>query len=117
VTSSLINVLSLVVVTVTLAVGQLLFKQAGLILRGSGVGEVVRSPSVYIALGLYGAATLLWIWVLSRVPLSRAYPWIASAVVLVPLLSNAFFKEPIEAKFWIGGLLVVVGLVITQWTS
>jgi undecaprenyl phosphate-alpha-L-ara4N flippase subunit ArnE len=117
VTSSLINMLSLVVVTVTLAIGQLLFKQAGLTLRGSGVGEVVRSPTVYIALGLYGAATLLWIWVLSRVPLSRAYPWIASCVVLVPLLSSAFFKEPIEARFWVGGLLVMIGLVITQWSG
>ena len=116
-TSSLINVLSLLVVTVTLAVGQLLFKQAGLILRGSGVTEVMRSPVVYVAFGLYGAATLLWIWVLSRVPLSRAYPWVASCVVLVPLLSSAIFKEPIEAKFWVGSVLVVIGLVITQWTN
>lgn len=116
-TTSMINAFSLLVVTVTLAIGQLLFKQAGLTLKGSGVSEVLRSPAVYVALGLYAAATLLWIWVLSRVPLSRAYPWIASCVLLVPLLSNAFFKEPIDGRFWIGGLLVVIGLVITQWTG
>jgi drug/metabolite transporter (DMT)-like permease len=111
------NTLSLLAFTVLLAGGQLLFKKVGLELRASSAGNVWRlllSPTLYAALVLYGFATLLWIWILSRVPLSRAYPYVALGVVLVPLASLLFFGERVRPVFWLGAGLIVAGIIVTQ---
>jgi multidrug transporter EmrE-like cation transporter len=114
----MINTLTLLSFTLLLATGQVLFKKVGLELRGlplsEGVLRVLASPALYAALALYGSATLLWIWVLSRVPLSRAYPYVAFGMVLVPLASILLFGERVRPGFWIGVALIVAGILITQ---
>ena len=57
---------------------------------------MVRSPSgspafcstgiFFVALILYAALTVLWVWILSYTPLSRAYPFLALAFALTPAL-------------------------------
>lgn len=115
-----INFLSLAVFTTMLAVGQLLFKQVGLSIRDrsltDGLLSVLRHPTLYAALALYGLATLLWIWILSRVPLTQAYPWVAAGVVIVPLLGLLVFGERVSFTFWIGVLFIVIGIIITQFS-
>lgn len=111
------NTLSLLAFTFLLAAGQLLFKKVGLELRGESAGGIWRlllSPALYAALVLYGVATLLWIWILSRVPLSRAYPYVALGVVFVPLASLLFFDERVRPAFWLGTGLIVAGIIVTQ---
>lgn len=112
------DTLSLLAFTLLLAAGQLLFKKVGLDLRGgppgAGVLRVLGSPSLYAAVVLYGFATILWIWILSRVPLSRAYPYVALGVVLVPLASLLMFGERVGPGFWFGAALIVAGIIITQ---
>ena len=80
---------SLAVFALSLAAGQSLFKQVGIIIRGQpfldGLLLMARQPTLYAALTLYGLSTLLWIWILSRVPLMQAYPWAAISMVIVPL--------------------------------
>ena len=75
------NILGLASVTLMLAVGQALFKQVAMSIRGMPISEallvILRQPLFYVSLLIYGLATLLWIWILSRVPLSQAYPWVA----------------------------------------
>ena len=114
------NLVGLAIFTVMLAVGQLLFKKSGLSIRGLPLGEALvnlaQLPAFYAALVLYGLATLLWVWLLSRVTLMQAYPWVAAGVVIVPLLSAAVFGERVNATFWLGALLIVAGLLITQYS-
>lgn len=114
----MIDTVSLLGFTLLLALGQLLFKKVGLELRGQPLGDgllrVFATPAFYAAIALYGAATLLWIWILSRVPLSRAYPYVALGVVLVPLASMFVFGERVHLTFWLGAALIVAGIVITQ---
>ncbi|MDE2582478.1 MAG: EamA family transporter [Rhodospirillales bacterium] len=105
---------SLVLFAVLLASGQALFKAVGLVLRTGGVAMALRAPSLYAALVLYGLATVLWIWILSRVPLTRAYPWVALGMVLVPLAGWYWFREPVGPVFWLGVGLIAAGLVLTQ---
>jgi len=115
----MINVASLLIFTVTLAIGQALFKKVGIAMRGLPLGEgmlaVAREPALYGALALYGGATLLWIWILSRVPLSQAYPWVAVGAAVVPLLGWYLFGERITPVFWLGVALIVVGIVLVQY--
>lgn len=112
------NVLSLMLVTAMLAAGQLLFKQAGLAIRGRPIADglltLAAMPAFYMALAIYGVATLVWIWILSRVPLMQAYPWVAAGTVIVPLIGWGVFGERVEPIFWIGIALIMVGLSLTQ---
>jgi|HubBroStandDraft_6_1064221.scaffolds.fasta_scaffold1137451_1 drug/metabolite transporter (DMT)-like permease len=117
----LTNVLSLCVFTAMLAAGQVLFKHVGLSIRGlppaGALFRIAADPLFYAALILYGAATLLWIWILSRVPLSQAYPWVSVGVFLVPLLGWWFFGERPGAIFWLGALVIICGVILTQYGS
>ena len=77
----------------------------------------MRDPVLYGALTLYGFATLLWIWILSRVPLSQAYPWIAVGTAIVPLLGWYLFDERVAPVFWVGVALIIAGILLVQYGS
>jgi drug/metabolite transporter (DMT)-like permease len=112
------NTLSLACFTLMLAAGQLLFKRVGMVMSGlppaAALLLLLRQPLLYAALTLYGAATLLWIWILSRVPLSQAYPWVALGVFIVPLLGWWVYGERVTPIFWLGVVAIVGGVVLTQ---
>jgi multidrug transporter EmrE-like cation transporter len=108
--------LELAAFPVAMAAGQLLFKRAanqiGTATGTSWVLEVVRQPSMWLALALYGAATLLWVRILTTVPLSRAYPFAALAFVLVPAASYIFFNESLSVRYALGTALIIAGVVV-----
>ena len=107
--------------TVLLAGGQLLFKKIGASIHGLSMGDtlvvVLRQPTLYAALSLYGISTMLWIWILSRIPLSQAYPWVSIGTAIVPLMAIYFFGERVTPGFWCGLALIMVGIVIVQYSS
>jgi drug/metabolite transporter (DMT)-like permease len=116
--TTITNFVSLAVVMMALAVGQVLFKHVGLAMRGrpllDGLLMMARQPALYAALAIYGLATLLWIWILSRVPLMQAYPWVAATMAIVPLLGWFIFGERVGPIFWLGIALILVGMLLTQ---
>jgi drug/metabolite transporter (DMT)-like permease len=81
------------------------------------IALAIRAPSLYLALILYAAATLLWIWILSRVNLSLAYPWVAVGMVIVPLLGWLVFGERVGSIFWLGVAFIVIGVGLTQYAA
>ena len=80
------------------------------------LGTILTNPFVMFAIPLYAGSFLLWTVVLSRLPLSIAYPMIALNYVLIPLLARLIFKETISVQQWVGILLISTGvlLVITK---
>jgi drug/metabolite transporter (DMT)-like permease len=116
--TTITNFVSLAVVMMALAVGQVLFKWVGLAMRGrpllDGFLLMARQPALYAALAVYGLATLVWIWILSRVPLMQAYPWVAATTAIVPLLGWFVFGERVGPIFWLGIALILVGMLLTQ---
>jgi hypothetical protein len=86
---TLINVVSLMIFTSNLAVGQVMFKRVGLGMRGQalfdGLLSLLVQPAFYFVMAIYGFSAFLWVWILSRIPLSQAYPWVAAGVAIVPL--------------------------------
>ncbi len=108
----------LVLFTIVLAGGQVLFKQAARAVVGLPAGRLipvlVTTPAMWAAVVLYGAATLLWVWILARVPLSQAYPWSALGIVIVPLAAMLAFGEEVRPVFWLGAALVIAGILLTQ---
>ncbi len=99
------------------AFGQVLLKYA-MIKHGHidfslpGLISLLAEPRLLLALSLYAAALLAWLHVLSRVPLSTAYPMLAITYAIVPLLSLVFFGERIQQSQIIGICLVLMGVAM-----
>ncbi|HVU02034.1 MAG TPA: hypothetical protein VHE30_09790 [Polyangiaceae bacterium] len=74
--------------------------------------SLVRNPWFLAGLAAYGVSVLTWLFVLRRVPLSIAAPFVALVYVLVPLASRAAFSDQVTGKMWLGMLLVVVGVTL-----
>jgi drug/metabolite transporter (DMT)-like permease len=112
-----LQVLMLAAYAVAMAGGQLLFKLTAQRLTpgatlGERLAELVANPWFYGAFALYCALALAWIWILTFTPLSRAYPFVALAFAITPLLGAGMFAEPIGARL-VGGILVIaVGLFL-----
>jgi len=115
-TGSLRQLAELLTFPVAIAAGQILFKRAaaqlGPVQGVSWVLDLARSPTMWLALALYAGATLLWVRILTTVPLSRAYPFMALAFVLVPAAGYLFFNESITARYALGTLLIIAGVIV-----
>jgi len=100
---------------VAIAAGQVLFKRAAAGVdpaRGAWLLQVARAPALWVALVLYAFATVLWVRILATVPLSRAYPFMAMAFVLVPAAGFFFFREPITLRLACGTGLIIAGVLL-----
>lgn len=73
------------------------------------------NPLILIAVPLYAGGFVIWSIVLSKLDLSYAYPFLALAYVLVPLLSWLILGEHIPTMRWIGIVVVCIGLVLVGW--
>ena len=99
--------------TLGISIGQILFRlSAQRIDGGRWVASTLGNPWLWAALIVYGAATLLWVQVLRTAPLSRVYPFIALAFVVVPLLDALLLGEPLRPQALIGGVVIVIGIAI-----
>ena len=77
------HVIGLVTFAASMATGQILFKLGALktppVSGLQGWVQLILQPVVIAALCLYAASTLLWLWLLQRIPLTTAYPFAALA--------------------------------------
>jgi len=100
-----------------MAGGQLLFKLAAQRLTpGAGFTarliELAGNPWFLAAFALYCALALAWVWILTFTPLSRAYPFVALAFAITPLLGAWVFAEPIGWRLLGGVAVIAVGLFL-----
>ncbi|MDR5683107.1 MAG: hypothetical protein QN163_03655 [Armatimonadota bacterium] len=114
------TVVLLILLSVVLgAVGQILLK-AGAVRLGAipDVGmllwRIATSPHILGGFLLYGVASVLWIVVLSRAPLSLAYPMLSLGYVIVLLASAFLFQEIIPAVRIAGIAAIVFGLILVS---
>ena len=100
------------VFSLSLAVGQLLFKlAAGGFAGGITVGALF-SPYLLGALALYTATTVLWVYILQKLPLSTAYPFSLLGAVFVVGMAALVLKEPVTARQLIGFAVVAGGMLM-----
>jgi drug/metabolite transporter (DMT)-like permease len=102
---------------VGMSAGQLLFKMAALRYAAEGaVGErllgLMQNVYFLAALVLYAGFSILWVWILSFTPLARAYPFVALAFAITPLLGGLLFHEAISARLLAGIFLILCGLTL-----
>ena len=103
-----------------MAGGQILFKMVALRLPADvplfdRLLSLAQNGLFIAALVFYLALALVWIWILTFTPLSRAYPFVALAFVITPLIGGLVFGEPLSLRLAGGiaaiafGLFLVVG--------
>ena len=102
-----------------MSVGQILFKKTALSISSNealslfdGVIKALSMPWLYLALCVYGIATIFWLYLLQRIPLSLAYPFTALAMVIVPILAMYLFGERVNFSYWIGLVLILAGIIV-----
>ncbi|MGD0024709.1 MAG: hypothetical protein ABSC37_08795 [Xanthobacteraceae bacterium] len=113
---SSMQILLLVVYAAAMAGGQILFKLAALRSPAfGGLGErllaMAQNKYFAAAVALYAALTILWVWILSFTPLSRAYVFVALAFAITPFAGGVIFGEPITVRLVVGVAFIALGLV------
>ncbi|CAK0769816.1 undecaprenyl phosphate-alpha-L-ara4N flippase subunit ArnE [Gammaproteobacteria bacterium] len=101
--------------------GQLLWKH-GLarlpgVFRGNPIDALVALFSswwIWSGIWIYGAATLVWLYLLSKYDLSYIYPVTSLTFVLVLLVSLFFLGEPVSWNRWVGVLMICSGVYVVS---
>ncbi len=101
--------------TLLMVTGQMLFKlgSAGKDFSSpAAILKVIFTPYILLALSLYAGTTVLWMYILSRAPLSKVYPIQSLAFGLVLILSALFLRESVPLNRWIGVGIILIGVFV-----
>jgi multidrug transporter EmrE-like cation transporter len=103
---SMIPIACLVFSALLAATGQILLK-----IGATGSRELIDflNMRVLFGLGLYALSTVVWIWALSKVPLSIAYSFTALTFLMVFLGSLFIVKETVSLMSFAGLALIITG--------
>jgi drug/metabolite transporter (DMT)-like permease len=110
---SALHTLVALICVLAICVGQLLFKRVSIEIKATGTwfdGTVLLYAAV--AFAIYAGATLLWIYVLRFVDLSRAYPFMALSFAIVPIASAWLFGDKLSVAYFSGVALICAGVVV-----
>jgi multidrug transporter EmrE-like cation transporter len=81
---------------------------------GGDLGPIIKAlprifTDIYVLAGvtIYVLSTVLWLWVLSKVPLSFAYPCISISYIIIIIAGKWVFKERID-KWKIAAIVLIL---------
>jgi drug/metabolite transporter (DMT)-like permease len=98
-----------------LVLGQTAWKYGmqNLQLEGSFVAKFFQfffSPFILLGFALYIIATVIWMYLLSKLPLSFLYPLQSVAYIFSLVVALLIFKEHIPVTRWIGTGIILFGV-------
>jgi drug/metabolite transporter (DMT)-like permease len=119
------NSIPLIVLSLLCGIGGQLTLKAGMSQIGrigeDSLGEplqialkVLASPYVVGGLALYVLGAAAWLTVLSRVPLSAAYPVLAISYAITPALAWLLLGEAVPATRWFGIITICLGVILVS---
>jgi multidrug transporter EmrE-like cation transporter len=79
---------------------------------GDTISRVARQPRLWVGLTLFGISAMFWLVVLTRVPLSVAYPFVGITYVIVVFWSRFVLGETVPPARWFGVALVALGIAV-----
>lgn len=114
------NLLLLILASVGLsAVAQMFLKMgvgAARLSADTGVAATLSayalSPYVILGLGLYGLGAVMWLFVLSRLPLTAAYPFVGLGFIATMIIGVTALGEAVTPMRVFGTLLIAAGCVL-----
>ena len=78
--------------------------------------RALLSPELAGAGGCLAAGTALWLAVLYRTDVSRAFPMLSVSSIVIVLVSRFYLGEPVPATRWAGVLAVAAGIALVAAT-
>ncbi|WP_439503603.1 EamA family transporter [Methylophaga sp.] len=89
--------------------GRLIFPETWISIETAGL---VLNRFVILGLFCYGMSMVFWLYVLTKVEVSRAYPFVGLGFVGTMLFAHFLLHEPITIQKLIGTMLVVSGVFL-----
>jgi multidrug transporter EmrE-like cation transporter len=79
--------------------------------------NIATSAPVLLGLACFGLSLLLWLYILSRVPLSSAYPFVSLGILVTAFAGFLLFSEPISFAKAIGLTFIVGGVALVGFAG
>lgn len=111
-------ILTLILFASLLGINQIIFKKAVIMAWSSeaiGLLTVFRlfsNPYFWVASIIYLGLGALWFWILTKVPIAKAYPFVVLSFIFVAVLEKIIFNERIELNLLGGIVLILLGLTL-----
>jgi drug/metabolite transporter (DMT)-like permease len=81
--------------------------------RGAeGWRRALTSPELGAAIACLAAGTAVWLAVLYRMDVSKAFPILSASAVLVLVASRVLLGERVSPRRWGGAILVAIGVAL-----
>ena len=118
---SMVSIILLFTSIVLAASGQILLKkgmmEVGMFSGTSGTMmsyyfRAFTNPYVFFGFCFFLVSVFSWLLVLSRLPLSLAYPCVAFGYVIVTIASKFIFHETISVIRWLGIAVICLGVFL-----
>jgi drug/metabolite transporter (DMT)-like permease len=77
--------------------------------------SISSNPFILIAISLYTVGFSLWLVMMSRLDLSRIFPFFAVVYILVPLACWTVLGERISTLRWTGIVIIMIGVIVAGW--
>ncbi|MCL5680010.1 MAG: SMR family transporter [Candidatus Marsarchaeota archaeon] len=81
-----------------------------------GIFQIIKAlftnKKILLGIASYFASLVIYLYALSKAPLSVVYPIFASSFIFVALFSAKFLKEPLNVKRIMGIALVFAGITL-----
>jgi drug/metabolite transporter (DMT)-like permease len=78
---------------------------------------VFFNPLIFIALVMLFFATIFYLFAISKLNLTYAYPLLSSSYVIILLLSKLLLNEKIGLTRWVGVFIVIIGICIIMYPA
>jgi drug/metabolite transporter (DMT)-like permease len=75
---------------------------------------VACTPAILAGLTLYGLGMVSWLFVLAKIDVSQAYPFMGLGIVVTLAIGYFFLNEPVNAFRAAGMLLVITGIALVS---
>ncbi|HIG09475.1 MAG TPA: 4-amino-4-deoxy-L-arabinose transferase [Alphaproteobacteria bacterium] len=79
--------------------------------------SIALNPYIITGFISYGISILLWLWVLSKVDVSLAYPFQALGYIVVTILAWLIFQENISFTRIMALIFISIGLIILAFSA
>lgn len=76
--------------------------------------RILRVPEFAMALALFGVSSLIWVKVLGKTELTKAYPLGSMSYVFVIVLSALLLNESLTVSKVLGALIIMAGIFVIQ---
>jgi drug/metabolite transporter (DMT)-like permease len=79
---------------------------------GDAVFAAMTSPLIWSGLVIYGLSVAMWLWVLSKVDLSVAYPFVGVSFLITMAFGALLLDESVTPLRIVGTILIAGGCIL-----